>query len=177
MFSDLSDSQSIIMISVPGTPGHAGPWPGPAGTTSGRFEKKGVTGRARHGGRVCVGCHPTIGPALCIFEALGSGCIRTAKSAPMALRRSAAGAREAWEATSGNLESQIGYGVFSQFECNRSLNPSKDEDAQGWAYGIPLIRAYNIVRPRELGVLPRSPTRTPAERRYGISFCFPARHK
>ena len=95
----------------------------------------------------------------------------------MALRRSAAGAREAWEATSGNLESQIGYEVFSQFEYNRSLNPSKDEDAQGWAYGIPLIRAYNIVRPRELGVLPRSPTRTPAERRYGISFCFPARHK
>ena len=104
---------------------------------------------------------------------LGSGCIRTARSAPMALRRSAAGAREAWEATSGNLESQIGYEVFSQFEYSRSLNPTKDEDAQGWAYGIPLIRAYcnNIVRPRELGVLPRSPTRTPAERRYGISFC------
>ena len=48
MFSDLSDSQSINdMISVPGTPGHGGPWPGPAGTTSGRFEKKGS--RAVHG--------------------------------------------------------------------------------------------------------------------------------
>ena len=180
MFSDLSDSQSI-MISVPGTPGHAGPWPGPAGTISGRFEKKGVTGRARHGGRVCVGCHdsfPVAGPVHEAFSKhLGSGCIRTARSAPMALRRSAAGAREAWEATSGNLESQIGYEVFSQFEYNRSLNASKKLHAQGWAYGIPLIRAYNIVRPRELGVLPRSPTRTPAERRYGISFCFPARHK
>ena len=42
----------------------------------------------------------------------------------MALRRAAAGAREAWEATSGNLEGQIGYEVFSQFEYNRSPNPS-----------------------------------------------------
>ena len=63
----------------------------------------------------------------------------------MALRRAAAGAREAWEATSGNLEGQIGYEVFSQFEYNRSLNPSKDEDAQGWAYGIPRIRGHRAV--------------------------------
>ena len=181
MFSDLSDSQSII--SVPGTPGHAGPWPGPAGTTSGRFEKKGS--RAVHGTVAAYAWDAILennrpSPVHEAFSKhLGSGCIRTARSAPMALRRSAAGAREAWEATSGNLESQIGYEVFSQLENNRSPNPSNPRP-RGYVrlqLVIPLIRAYNIVRPRELGVLPRSPTRTPAERRYGISFCFPARHK
>ena len=61
----------------------------------------------------------------------------------------AAGAREAWEATRANLERQIGYEVFSQFEYNRSLNASKKLHAQaqpqGSCHGIPRIRGHRAV--------------------------------